>query len=206
MSHLTLILDGIWGRPRRFARLRRTLEASCGPTEVFHYNCSGFVPFERLASELCERIHEIEAPVNVVGFSMGGIVARVAYLLDPSIAIRRAVFLNSPHAGTIAAYALPLAAVRQMRPGSELMRRLASADWPIPTLVTWCPFDGMVVPGRSARWGRATESIRCLVPIHTWPVWSASIHSRIADFLACRDADRSEASPDRHDVVASLSR
>jgi hypothetical protein len=130
--------------------------------------------------------------VNVLGFSMGGIVARVAHLVDPSIAIRRAVFLNTPHAGSVAAYALPFAAVRQMRPSSALMVRLASVDWRIPTLVTWCPFDAIVVPGRSANWTRVTETIRCLVPIHPWPVWSKKVHASIVKFLASgeRAADR----------------
>src|SRR5882757_6132284 len=109
MPHSTLILDGIFGRPRRFAALRRVLESTCGPTEIFHYNSTGFVPFETLAQRLCDRIRQINQPVNLLGFSMGGIVIRTAYLLDPTLPIRRAVFLNSPHAGSLLAYVMPLA-------------------------------------------------------------------------------------------------
>lgn len=185
----TLFLDGIFGRPKRFAALRRAVETSCGPTEVFHYNCSGFVRFEQLADRFLRRVREIGRPVNVVAFSMGGILVRTARLIDPSVPIRRAVFLNCPHAGSLLAYALPVAAgVRQLLPGSDLMRRLASADWPIPTLVTWCPLDAAVVPGRSAKWEKAHESIRCGVPLHAWVVRSTQVHGRVARFLARPDA------------------
>jgi hypothetical protein len=187
-GHTTLILDGIFGRPKRFDALRQVLEAQCGPTEVFHYNSTGFVPFERLAERLCRRIREIGAPVNLLGFSMGGIVIRTAHLVDPSIPIRRAVFLNSPHAGSRLAYALPIAAgVRQLWPGSDLMKRLAAAAWTIPTLVTWCPLDAAVIPGRSANWSKAQESIRCAVPMHTWVVGSKNVHQRVARFLSAAD-------------------
>ena len=185
---VTLILDGIFGRPGRFGAMRRVIERQCGPTEVFHYNSTGFVPFERLAERLCARIREIGEPVNVLGFSMGGIVIRTAHLLHPSTPIRRAVFLNSPHAGSLLAYAMPMAAgTRQLWPGSSLMRQLAAAKWTIPTLVTWCPLDAAIIPGRSANWARARESIRCGVPLHTW-VGSKNIQQRVAEFLASDDA------------------
>jgi pimeloyl-ACP methyl ester carboxylesterase len=165
--------------------MRRVLESECGPTEVFHYNSTGFVSFERLAERFASRVREIGQPVNVVGFSMGGIVIRTAHLLDRSIAIRRAVFLNSPHAGSLLAYAMPVAVgARQLLPGSHLMKRLAAAEWSIPTLVTWCPLDAAVIPGRSANWTKAQESIRCAVPLHTWVVGSAHVHRRVARFLA----------------------
>jgi hypothetical protein len=181
----TLILDGIFGRPARFKALRRVLDAAVGPTEVFHYNSTGFVPFEVLAARLADRIREIGQPVNVIGFSMGGIVIRTAKLIDPALPIRRAVFLNSPHAGSLLAYAMPYAkGVRQLFPGSKLLKQLATAEWDIRTLVTWCPLDAAVVPGKSADWAKASESIRCIVPAHTWVVRSASVHQRVAAFLS----------------------
>jgi pimeloyl-ACP methyl ester carboxylesterase len=184
-GHTTIILDGIFGRPSRFKAMRRMLESECGPTEVFHYNSTGFVSFERLAERFSRRVREIGEPVNVIGFSMGGIVIRTAHLLDPSLSIHRAVFLNSPHAGSFLAYAMPVAVgARQLWPGSDLMRCLAAAEWSIPTMVTWCPLDAAVIPGRSANWAKAQESIRCATPIHTWVVGSAHVHRRVAQFLA----------------------
>jgi triacylglycerol lipase len=193
----TLILDGIWGRPRRFARMRRAIErATEGPTEIFHYDVSGLTPFETLGQRLVDHVRSRGEALNLVAFSMGGIVARTAQLLDPDIPVRRAVFLNSPHAGTILAYSLPFAGVRQLRPNADLIHRLAAATWNIPTLVTWSPLDAIIVPGHSADWPHATQSIRCPVPMHTWPIWSSKIHHRVARFLAAEDEIPTSAMPE----------
>src|SRR5438876_6994057 len=137
----TLILDGIFGRPRRFRTLQKALQSSCGPAELFSYNCTGLIPFEQLGQQLVEVIHKIATPVNIVAFSMGGIVARVARLLDPTIPVERAVFINCPHRGSWLAYALPFPGVKQLRPNSPLMKQLADAPWPIATMAIWCPGD-----------------------------------------------------------------
>jgi triacylglycerol esterase/lipase EstA (alpha/beta hydrolase family) len=99
VSKPILILDGIFGRPARFKALRRVLDATCGPTKIFHYNSTGFVPFETLAHRLATRIHELGQPVNVIGFSMGGIVIRTAKLIDPTLPIRSAALRShaNPH-------------------------------------------------------------------------------------------------------------
>jgi hypothetical protein len=185
----THFLDGIFGRPARFAGMRRAVEAVVGPTEVFHYNATGFVPFETLAGRFIDRVGELDGPVNVVAFSMGGIVVRTAKLLDAALPIRRAVFLNVPHAGSWLATALLIApGVRQLLPGSRFLKRLGAAPWDVPTLATWCPLDAAVVPGRSANWAKAGESIRCGVPAHAWVVRSPRIHQRVARFLAQSDS------------------
>jgi pimeloyl-ACP methyl ester carboxylesterase len=192
----TLFLDGIFGRPGRFAAMRRAVESEVGPTEVFHYNATGFVPFETLANRFIARLRQFDQPVNVVAFSMGGIVVRTAKLLDPSLPIRKAVFLNVPHAGSWLATALLIApGVRQLLPGSTFLKRLAAAPWDVPTLATWCPLDAAVVPGRSANWLKAGESIRCGVPAHTWVVRAPRIHRRVAQFLATDTAESVTLNP-----------
>src|ERR671912_1439950 len=100
-SVTTLILDGIFGRPRRFGRLRDTIERSCGRAIIHPYDCTGRTPFEALARQLADAVRAAGTPVNLVGYSMGGIVIRSAHLLDPALPIRRAAFLNSPHAGSV---------------------------------------------------------------------------------------------------------
>jgi len=183
----TILLDGIWGRPRRLRFLCRSIEERCGPTEIFRYDSSGHSCFEDLGRKLADRVLEIGRPVNIVAFSMGGLVARAARLMEPSLPLHRAVFLNSPHGGSWLAYTLSLPGIRQMRPSSDLLRRLDHVPWDIPTLAVWCPGDLIVIPGRSARWKSATRIIRCNVPLHLWPIWSRRLHRRIADFLAERE-------------------
>lgn len=180
----TFILDGIFGRPRRFGRLRDVIERSCGPAVIHHYDCTGRTPFEQLGAELADAIRAANTPVNVVGYSMGGIVIRSAHMLHPELPIRRAAFLNAPHAGSVVAYLLPFPACRQMRPGSDWMRRLDDAAWDIPTLAVWCPGDLVILPNRSACWAKATETVCGRVPAHVWPIYSRNIHRRIAAFLS----------------------
>ena len=192
MPGTTLILDGIWGRPRRFEALRRAFEIQGLATEIFHYNCGGVGCLEIEGRKLAAEIRRRGQSVNVLGFSMGGIVVRAAHESDPTLPIRRAAFINTPHRGSWLAYLVPFktfCGIRQLQPGSELLCRLAAADWRVPTLAVWCPFDLAVVPGWSARWDRATQNVRCNVPMHAWPIFSRTIHRRIADFFSTDEYD-----------------
>jgi hypothetical protein len=179
----TLMLDGIWGRPWRFEPLMDMIRRRVGPAEMFHYQSSGRVQFEKLGAELAKEIRRRNSPVHLIGFSMGGLVVRAAHMLEPNLPIRKAVFLNSPHAGSLLAYAFPFGGIRQIRPRDRFIRRLREVEWNIPTLATWCPLDTMVIPGRSARWNRAEETITCALPVHIWPIHSREIWRRVVEFL-----------------------
>jgi triacylglycerol lipase len=183
MSALTLIIDGIWARPRRWIPLREQLEERCGPAEIWEYDSTGLVTFQELGRQLVKRIRDYGNPVNLVAFSMGGLIARAAHLIDREIPVQRAVYLNSPHGGSLLAYLLPFRGVRQMCPNSTFMSELRADRWDIPTFVVWNPLDTMVVPGTSTRLKHATETICCRLPIHLWPIWSKGIHGRVVDFL-----------------------
>lgn len=180
----TLVLDGIWGRPKRFTPLIEMIRERCGPAELFYYDCSGLVIFERLGLQLAAKVRQIGGPVNLVGFSMGGLVVRAAHLVDPTLPLHRVAFLNSPLKGSWLACLCPFGAMRQMRPYDSFMKRIANTDWDVPTLSTWCPGDTMVIPGRSARCPTAQQTIRCAVPMHVWPMWSRGIWRQVVDFLS----------------------
>jgi pimeloyl-ACP methyl ester carboxylesterase len=171
MSSHTLILDGIWGRPRRWEPLRRAIESRVGPAEIFYYDSSGMHRFEKLA-------------VNLIGFSMGGLVCRTACLLAPDLPVRRAAFLNTPHTGSMLAWLAPLPGIRDLCPGSALMRKLQQQTWTIPTLIVWNRWDTAVIPGRNTRWNIdcATET-PCTVPLHVWPIFSSALRNRIVRFM-----------------------
>lgn len=180
----TVILDGIWGPHVQWEPLRRKVEKQIGPCRIWHYNNSGGVSLETLGRALASDLRALDAPLNIVGFSMGGLVVREAMRQDPDIPLQKAVLLNCPHDGSLFAHFLPLPACRDMRPRSAFLQRLKAAPWTYPTLVTWCPADLMVVPGVSARWKSATTVLRSDVPLHAWPVFSRGIHCRVMEFLA----------------------
>ena len=178
----TLILDGFLGRPWRWERLRKLIEARVGPATIFRYDSTGRLPLPELGAMLLEEIARHDGPVNLVGFSMGGLVMRSAHMINPKLPVRRAVFMNSPHRGTWMACLIPTPGVRQMRPFDHYIQQLNSVQWNVPTLTVWNRIDGIVLPARNTRF--SGQHVQARVPLHIWPVWSRSIHRRVADFLA----------------------
>ena len=179
----TFILDGIWGGHSRWERLRSLIDKSIGPCRIWRYDNSGRTSLEDLGISLREELHGTDGPINLVGYSMGGLVIRESLRVPHKLAVRRAVFLHSPHRGTLFAHAYDLPACREMRPGSAFLARLDEASWNIPTLATWCALDAVVVPGQSACWKKAVTTIQSPVPAHAWPVISPGIHQAVIRFL-----------------------
>ena len=92
--------------------------------------------------------------VHIIGHSLGGVVARFyVQRLGGDIRVHTLCTLGSPHAGTHAARLLPQQFVRQLKPGSTVIKELAE---PAPGCRTrfvafWSDLDQLVVPKRSAR-------------------------------------------------------
>jgi triacylglycerol lipase len=182
----TLIIDGIWGSHRRWERLRSRIDKEVGPCTIWQYDNSGRVSLEALGKALSAELRQLDSPVNLIGYSMGGLVIREALRQSPGAKVEKVALLNSPHRGSAAAFFVPLSACREMRPGSAFLRQLDAAPWTYPTLVTWCPYDLMVFPGSSGRWDKANVLLRSDVPIHLWPVFSVQIHRSIIAFLSLK--------------------
>ena len=185
-STQTLIIDGIWGSHRRWERLRSRVAKEVGPCTIWQYDNSGRVSIEALGRALSSELRRLRRPVNLIGYSMGGLVIREALRQNPESKVEKVVLLNSPHRGSAAAFLVPLSACREMRPGSAFLKQLNAAPWTYPTLVTWCPYDLMVFPGSSGRWDKASVLLRSDVPMHLWPVFSFEIHRSIIAFLSSK--------------------
>lgn len=92
--------------------------------------------------------------VQIVGHSMGGMVARAyVQLLGGDERVDTVVTLGSPHRGTHAAYLGAGPAARQLRPGSAFLRTLEESARPMP--VRWISYysdlDAMIVPSSSGK-------------------------------------------------------
>jgi pimeloyl-ACP methyl ester carboxylesterase len=186
-STQTLIIDGIWGSHRRWERLRSRIAKEVGPCTIWRYDNSGRVSIEALGKALSSELRQVDGPVNLIGYSMGGLVIREALRQSPESKVKKVALLNAPNHGSAAAFFVPLSACREMRPGSAFLRQLNAAPWTYPTLVTWCPYDLMVFPGSSGRWDKASVLLRSDVPMHLWPVFSVEIHRSITAFLSSKD-------------------
>jgi triacylglycerol lipase len=133
---------------------------------------NGDAGVDYLASQLAgwiEANFAAEQSVDLVGFSMGGLVARYYIQRLGGIGrVRRLITISSPHNGTWTAFVRGNRGARQMRPGSEFLEDLnrdaATLGW-IEFTTIWTPFDLMIVPADSSRL-EVGRSIRVNVAAH----------------------------------------
>lgn len=160
-----LLVPGYGGNRRVLAGLADRLAATGRTARVLTMPGSGTGDFAVQAGVLDEAVRAALAEgapsVDIVGFSAGGVVARL-WVEDHAGAevARRIVTLGSPLHGTrIAALGAAFAsgscpaACRQLAPDSELLERLAGEDLPgeLPWLSIWTEDDETVQPPDSAR-------------------------------------------------------
>ena len=125
--------------------------------------------------------------IDLVGFSMGGLVARF-YLqrLGGASRTRRLITIGSPHNGTWTAYVRSSPGVRQMRPGSAFLQDLngdiAALD-PVRVTSIWTPFDLMILPAASSRFNGA-RNIRINVGAHPLMVRDRRVLELVHQLLA----------------------
>jgi pimeloyl-ACP methyl ester carboxylesterase len=102
-------------------------------------------------------------PLVVAAHSLGGLVARRWLQQRGAAGVAGLLTVGTPHAGTRLAHWGPGLAARQMRPGSDWLRRLeqpAAGDaGAVPVTCVWSQVDGFVSPAESARrpGGRSVE-------------------------------------------------
>ena len=131
----------------------------------------GELPLEELARQLADYTQRELAgrPFDLVGFSMGGLVARyyLQRLAGPD-RVRRFITMAAPHHGTHTAWFATAPGCVQMRPGSAFLRDLArDADSLRRVAFTsfYTPLDTIIVPARSTEMPQA-RNIRMWGIIH----------------------------------------
>ena len=154
-----LLVHGLVDNRSVFSVMNRSLRRR-GFSHVGTWNYSPLLhDVSRGAADLgahVERICEMTGHdrVHVVGHSLGGLIARYyVQRLDGDRRVESLVTLGTPHHGSLWAHALPTPLIRQLRPGSPIIREL---DEPAPgcrTPVTaiYSDLDQMVVPTSSGR-------------------------------------------------------
>jgi triacylglycerol lipase len=195
MSETPIVLvHGIWDSAARIDCLRAGLEAR----GIRRARAFDLVPndgrgrIERLAEQLDGIVEAALAETSagaadVVGFSMGALVSRYYIQRGRGRArVRRFVSISGPHQGTLNAMWLPHEGVRQMRPGSPLLRDLASdADpWgPVEVHVLYTPYDVMIVPARSSVLPGARTTRAVPVALHRWMLSDRRVLDAVAEIL-----------------------
>jgi pimeloyl-ACP methyl ester carboxylesterase len=154
-----ILMHGIVDNHSVFALLRRGLRRR-GFGRVVTVNYSSLTgDIRALALRLAAVVEQVceetgYERVHIVGHSMGGLIARYyAQRLGGDQRVHTIVTLGTPHGGTQMAYTLPHPLVRQLRPGSDVIRELES---PAPGCRTrfvavWSDLDQLIVPKQGAR-------------------------------------------------------
>lgn len=111
-------------------------------------------------------------PIDVVGFSMGGIVSRY-YIqrLGGAEQVQRFVSISAPNNGTWTGYLSGRLGCTQMRPDSaflqDLNRDAVDILGRLNFTVIWTPYDLMIVPADSSQMAVGKE-VTVPVRLHSW--------------------------------------
>jgi triacylglycerol lipase len=135
---------------------------------------NGDVGLDELAKQLVDYVAATFAPeqcLDLVGFSMGGIVSRY-YIqrLGGINRVQRFITISSPHHGTVVAYGSQRHGCVQMRPNSIFLKDLNSDAVILGQLdftSIWTPYDLMIVPANSSQMSVGREVI-LRVALHSW--------------------------------------
>ncbi len=169
-----VLVHGLWDSPRLFNRLRQTLAGARDPLLIPHLphrlGATRMLPLAERLGEAIEAAFGPDQAIDLLGFSMGGVIARCwIQLLGGHRRTRRFISVASPQRGTITAQPWPgwlLGGIADLKLGSPLLRRL---NGDLSTLETvdchsyYCPTDQVVVPG----W----KAVLPLGPCRPLPVW-----------------------------------
>lgn len=159
MNEVTILVPGFKDDIHFLAKLAKRLEAAGFVAECISPQPSnGAAPIELLAGQVARAItarFAPEQPLNLVGFSMGGLICRTyVQHLGGSTRTRRLITLATPHQGTYSAYLLNRPAGYQMRPGSAFLATLnedLAALARVRVTSIWTPLDVTIVPAHSSR-------------------------------------------------------
>lgn len=103
MTRRVILLHGLWMRPASMALLARRLRGHGLEAELLGYRSVHGGP-ERAVAEVAKRVRAGDC--DLVGHSLGGLIALTALEHEPDLPVRRVVCLGSPLCGSAAAEGL----------------------------------------------------------------------------------------------------
>jgi len=190
-AHPVLLIHGIDDTEALFQPLRAVLEDQGLTVHTINLTPNdGSVGLDRLAEQVLHFANThlgLEGSFDLVGFSMGGLVARY-YLqrLGGLERVRRFITISSPHRGTWTAFLRSNAGARQMRPRSSFLEDLnrdAATLQRVAHLSVWTSLDLMILPANSSRLP-ASRSLCIRVAAHPLMLRSARVSRSVLEALS----------------------
>lgn len=185
-----LLIHGIFDTIRIFEKMSRYLKKL--GWEVYSLNLVpnyGILGLDKLAEQVADYVNKTfppNQPLDLIGFSMGGIVSRYyVQRLGGIDKVENFITISAPHNGTLTGYALNLAAPIQMRPKSNFLENLnqdiALLDKTNFTSI-WTPYDAMILPPKSSQ-VPVGRDIKIDVFLHPWMVSDEKVLKVIVEVL-----------------------
>ncbi|MEW5838212.1 MAG: alpha/beta fold hydrolase [Pseudomonadota bacterium] len=187
-----LLLHGIFDSGRIFAPMSAALHRDghrCfAPSFVPADARAGLAPLAEFVAQYVQEELPPDQPFALVGFSMGGIVARY-YLqhLGGMARARALVTISSPHSGSVWGYFYPGQGTRDLRPHSALLQGLQASESMLAGLPVhnyWTSFDLTVLPAKHCRWSRAQSEQDVRGLWHRWMVRHPQVVAGVRQQLA----------------------
>ncbi len=196
-------MHGIWKSGAAFRRMAAHLRA-----RGFEVHTIDLVPndgavalpalAEQVAAFVARTIPE-GSPLDLVGFSMGGVVSRY-YLqrLGGAARVRRFISISAPHHGTLTAYLARKPGAVQLRPDSPLLSELNRDLGDLAGLdVTsmWTPLDLMILPPESSRLPIGRHVV-VAAPLHALMLHDPRALRAVEEALSAPLSSRAATAPD----------
>jgi triacylglycerol lipase len=192
-----------------FANTGRLFRALCGTLGARGHTCHAPTLYPRdgglgipdLSTKLASFIESNAAPgapLALVGFSMGALVARHYLQAQGGARLATAFFsIAGPYRGSMNAYLYPGVGTRQMRPGSPFLQMLSEGTDALGALAVFTyrtPLDLMVVPSTGSRMPSAKD-LALWCPLHSLLPRDHRLGEHIGDELARLEPPAARPSP-----------
>ena len=126
------LVHGLWNNPKLFEKLIKKIKEDDFQLYRPHLpHKFGKVSLRRLARDLDSKIEELVGPereIDIVGFSMGGLISRLwLQNHDGFLRTKRFFSIGTPHFGTYTAQMIPasfMPGIAEMKRGSSLLTQL----------------------------------------------------------------------------------
>ena len=126
------LIHGLWNNPELFAKLIKKIKKDDYELHSPHLpHKYGRTSLKRLARDLDSKIEELvgsEIEIDIVGFSMGGLISRFwLQNCDGFLRTKRFFSIGTPHLGTYTAQMVPsflMPGIAEMKRGSTLLSQL----------------------------------------------------------------------------------
>lgn len=162
-----LLIHGFAGGVWDYHPVQKYLRKKGRPVEFFEFTYKkrhGQVALQAIADELKGYIDANlkDREFYAIGFSQGGIIWRTCALRHPELQkqVSAAFTISTPHSGSLFAYFGMGDGIADLRPNSDLLKKLDAYEDSIPYYAVYNPFDSFVVPGSSGFLKRAKVNVR----------------------------------------------